>query len=78
MQSIFRSRSLSSPNSIRCQILKRVDRGALGVRAVELLDYSGSGSARYFLIPKRAKFPSLQSWHCMTSEAFITGEGKAG
>jgi hypothetical protein len=48
------------------------------VRAVELLDYSGSRSARCFLIPKRAKFPSLQSWHCMTSEAFITGEGKAG
>jgi len=67
MQSIFRSRSLSSPNSIRCQILKRVDRGALGLRAVELLDYSGSGSAHYFLIPKR-----------LTSEAFITGEGKAG
>jgi len=51
---------------------------SLGVRAVEVLDYSGSGSARYFLIPKRAKYPPLQSWRCMTSEAFITGEGKAG
>ena len=48
------------------------------MRAVEVLDYSGSGSARYFLIPKRAKYPPLQSWRCMTSEAFITGEGKAG
>lgn len=46
------------------------------MRAVELLDYSGSGSARYFLTPKRAKFPSRQSWRCMTSEAFITGEGE--
>lgn len=47
------------------------------MRAVELLDYYGSGSARYFLTPKGAKFPSRQSWRCTTSEAFLfLGKGK--